>query len=128
MEVLHQAEKPGALVLARLFEAFHHADLLPCIANAVALHAIMRQLALLRRQPRRRQRRVGEQEEAEDGHEGGHRAFTVTCQCTTQTAWRTETYRMKSHRQPAMPRTPSIPANTPAAISPENPVARIWAQ
>ena len=42
--------------------------------------------------------------------------------------WKQTTYMMKSHLQPAMPFTPSKPANTPAAISPENPVARICAQ
>lgn len=35
---------------------------------------------------------------------------------------------MKSHLHPAIPLTPSRPANTPAAMSPENPVAKICAQ
>jgi hypothetical protein len=35
---------------------------------------------------------------------------------------------MNNHLQPAIPRSPSIPANTPAAIKPLKPVARIWAQ
>jgi hypothetical protein len=42
--------------------------------------------------------------------------------------WAQATYMMKSHLQPAIPFTPSNPAKTPAAISPENPVARICAQ
>lgn len=37
-------------------------------------------------------------------------------------------YMMKSHLHPAMPLKPSMPAKTPAAMRPEKPVARIWAQ
>jgi hypothetical protein len=35
---------------------------------------------------------------------------------------------MNSHLQPAIPLSPSMPAKTPAAIKPENPVAKICAQ
>ena len=76
MEVLHQAEQPGALVFARLLEALHHTDLLSRIADAVALHAIVGHLALLGCQPGGRQRSVRKQEEAKDGYKGCYCALT----------------------------------------------------
>ena len=53
------------------------------------------------------------------------------CQCQqarSKCKCKKNTYTMNNHLHPAIPFRPSIPANTPAAISPENPVARICAQ
>ena len=78
VEVLHQAEQPCSLVLARLLETLHHADLLARIANAVALHTVVGHLALLWGQPRSGQGSVGKQEEAKEGNKSCYRALTGT--------------------------------------------------
>ncbi|XPS79780.1 hypothetical protein M3J09_011752 [Ascochyta lentis] len=88
----------------------------------------MSHLTLLRLQPRGRQRRVGEQKEAKHGHKRCHCALTASVSMGHGNVHARKTYRMKSHLHPAISRKPSMPANTPAAISPENPVAKICAQ
>jgi hypothetical protein len=71
---------------------------------------------------------VWEEEKSKDGYDSGNCAFTAmqVRSCTESEGLNTN--RMNNHRQPAIPRSPSIPAKTPAAIKPEKPVARICAQ
>jgi hypothetical protein len=88
----------------------------------------MRELTLFWSQPRGCQRCVREEKEAEKSYEACNRAFT-TIGVSDYTGFKLlDTNTMNSHLQPAMPRSPSIPAKTPAAIKPEKPVARICAQ
>lgn len=68
MQVLHEAECPGLGVLDRLLESDHDRRL-ALVVDAVALHALVRNLALLLVEPAGRQGRVGEQPEAEQADE-----------------------------------------------------------
>jgi hypothetical protein len=128
MEVLHEAEQPCPRVSTSLSEAFHGAHWLARVTDTIALHTGMCELALLWCQPGGRERRIREEEKAKDGDESGDCALTTTLVSDCAESEDLTTNRMNSHRQPAMPRSPSMPAKTPAAIKPEKPVARICAQ
>jgi hypothetical protein len=128
MKVLHEAEQPCSRVPARLSEAFHGAHWLTRVSDAIALHTRMCEFTLLWGQPGSCKGCVWEEEKSKDGYDSGNCAFTAmqVRSCTESEGLNTN--RMNNHRQPAIPRSPSIPAKTPAAIKPEKPVARICAQ
>lgn len=76
MKVLHEAEQPGSLVLARIFESFPGAGLrVVRLRHPVALHTGVGQLPLRGGQPVGGQRRVGEHPEAHDGDEARDGTF-----------------------------------------------------
>jgi hypothetical protein len=77
MEVLHETEQPRPLVAARLPQSLHHADRLGRVANSVALHTCMSKLTFAWVKPACREWSVGKHEETPDGHQRGHRSFTV---------------------------------------------------
>jgi hypothetical protein len=88
----------------------------------------MSQLLLLGGKPVRRKWSIWEKKEPDYSYKSSHCALTTINVSYRQLFIRSLSYTIKSHLQPAISLSPSIPAKIPAAMRPENPVARICAQ
>lgn len=70
MEILHQAEQPRPLIPHSLLQAIHSRSLLIIrVGQLILLHAGVSELALTVVEPARRQGRIGEEPETEEGDE-----------------------------------------------------------
>lgn len=128
MEVLHEAEHPRPLVTTGLLQTIHSRRwAVVGISNLVLLHAGVGELLLAIIEPPGGQGGVGQEDEAKQSDHASH--------CTldneepmgfiSKPSARRRSAVVAYHRHPAMPLSPSMPAKTPAAISPDRPVARI---